>query len=231
MVGQDLLDLLNDHLGGYQNATTEAEKLRRLNEGKDRVWEIIRQDKKDYFIQSSQATTAADDNYFATLTTTEREFDLPDDFQEMKLIEVTTSGYEDREFIEKPLAHPDFQAARRTATAQGSSQPSSIDTYMYAIVGKKTMMFAQYLEAALTLKLWYVRSIPDFELAETIDEILFPYSKKIAEYAAKRILAKLQDEPQSMLWDKEWRESVQSLVANTSDRADDINNVAIDFIG
>lgn len=229
ITGQELLTLTNSYLGAYQNARLPADILRAINAGKDEVWLILKSLKDDYFLTNSQTTDNTLDNYFGALSTSTREYTLPSDLRELKWIEVTgPSGYEDVEFVKRDMGHPDFQAVRNEANANAGALAAS--TYVYDIVGARTLVLAAFPEAAFTLKLWYVRWLADIELDTTLSEILTPYSKRIAEYAAKRITLSLQDEGAFAAWAQEWREAVVNMAQGAAPRDMGARYVQ-DFIG
>lgn len=227
--GKYLFDIMQAQLGGYANAIDPKEAMPLLSEGKNEVWAVLKEVREDYFVRSSQNTNATADDYFAKLTTTSREFTLPKDFHQLKFFEVLDGGFQEVEFVHRDLASEEFKDARRAATAQGSTSPRS--SYLYDIIGKRTLMLAQYPERAFELKCWYVRSLPDIDISQIIDEILFPYVNAIATYATKLVMLSLQDNQMSKQWHDTWREKVRSLEAAAGQR--DITGIKVvqDFQG
>lgn len=217
LTGQDLIDLTKARLGGYQNSLDTDVLMSHINEGKDEVWALLKSLDDQYFVVRSQATVAANDYYFAPLTTGAREYTLPSDFREVKLIEVTTSGYTDVRFVYRDAHHPDFAEARRGANYSNAAN-GSCGIYYYTIYGKSTFALANYPEAAMTLVLWYVRALADYEAADTVDEILFSFAKKIAEYAAMKVMLVQQDQSQFEEWQKVWRQDVLSVATAANHR-------------
>lgn len=215
--GQDLIDLTNARLAGYANAVSQDDLLGFLCQAKDQVWGILKEQDEEYFLTFSQATTSTNPYYFAPLNTTTREYDLPDDFQEIKFIEVLTQGFADLKFVYRDATQEDFRSARRGANANNTPL-SNPDTMLYTIIGKGKFVLADYPPATLNLQLWYTRLIPDFEAADTIDEILFPFSKLLADFAAKRIMLATQDPTQFAAWSEAWREDVIAIAQGSGPR-------------
>jgi len=63
-------------------------------------------------------------------------------------------------------------------------------------------------------------ALPDFEMGDEISQILFPFVKKIAEYAAKKAMLGTQDVGQFSAWTKEWRDSLINCVQAAGQRND-----------
>jgi len=219
VTGQSLHDDLIIRLGGYQNAFDANSLLSFINEGHAEVWAILKTLDDDYFVEDSQATTSTDDDYLAALTTATREYNLPANVRDIRLIEVTLpAGYEEIRFEYRKMSDPEFIAARKFAAAQGAGTGTQDGVYFYTIVGKRTLMLAQYPEAAFTLKIWYVRSLDDIDFVTEVSEILHPYSKKIVTFALERALKTLQDEALSREWLDAWRSDVTTLVMAATPR-------------
>ena len=230
--GKYILDLVTTYLGGYANAFEPKDLFAFINEGKDAVWAVMKTLRRQYFVRDSQSTVSTDDNYFGVLSTTTREYTLPVDCREVLSMEVLTSGYEGVEFKRRPLWHSDFTDARRTQTAQVIPLGGSV--YYYDIVGARTLTLAQFPQAAFDVKIRYVRSLPDVVDVESrvpFDEILHPYVKQIAKYAAKLATLVLQDQQMSEAWKDEWRASVRGVeVAASLRQSTDVTFVE-DFEG
>jgi len=216
--GQDIIDLANARLAGYANAVSQDDLLGFLNEAKDAVWNVLRGLEDEYFVTPSQATQSSESYYFPALSPTVREYNLPTDLREIKFIECTTSGFTGLQFVFRAITDEDFRSLRRAANEGTVAITNNPDTILYTVVGKKTIVFADFPPAALTLTIWYVRSIPDFEAADPVDEILFPYSKKIASYAAKAIMLATQDPVQFQMWSSKWREDVIEIAQGADGR-------------
>lgn len=216
--GQTLIDLCNGFLGGYANAIDSNVQLMLLNEGKNEVWMILRELRQDWFMQSSQNTDNTKDNFFGPMSTSVREYPLPNDFHQMKFIEVLDVGFEDVAFIERNMSSAQWKELRRSSTNQAGGSQANLE-YHYDIIGKNTLILAENPETNFqNVKLWYVRMIPDFGANDPIDEIVYPYGSKIAMYAAKVLMLALQDQPMYEAWLKEWKDAVARISMSASPR-------------
>jgi len=230
--GQTLLDLTNDLLAGYSNGVDSRALLSYLNLAKDEVWAVTKELHDEYFQVFSQNTNASADYYFPVLSTSTRSYTLPADLRSIEFIECQTAGFEGTEFIYAKLNSPEFRAERQASNAaQGPDTNNNVRKYHYTIAGKNQFVLASYPAAALSIILWYTRALPDFEASDVIDEILFPFSKKLAEYAAKRVMLADQDSSQFSLWKSEWRDSLINLVQSEGTRNDADPLFVQDFTG
>lgn len=207
LVGQDLINLANARLAGYQNGVDSEALLSYLNEGKDEIWAILKNLNEEYFVTGTQSSDNTASNYFGTLSPTTRQYTLPEDLREIKFIEVTTPGFTEMEFVYKDITDQDFRDARRAASTQNDSNGNSCTIY-YTVVGKDQIVFAQFVPAAIDLLIWYVRAIGDFETDQAVDEVIYPYTKKVADYAIQKAMLSLQDVAQFSAWVSEWKQDV-----------------------
>jgi hypothetical protein len=228
LTSDELRRITERALGGYSNAADPALIDDGIEEGINEVWTILKNARADYFVTSSQNTDATADNYFPLLSTTAREYDLPVDFAELKLIEIQDSGYESTEFVYRDMSSQEFKDARRDETANPSR---NVGTYLYDIVGKRTFILAQFPRYAFDATIWYVRQMPDSMSALVIDEIFYPYARRIAIYAAQYITCTLQDTELSEAWRRRWKDSVISIAQGASPRQIQDAVFVEDFIG
>lgn len=229
MVGQDLINEANARLAGYQNGVDPEALLSYLNEGKDELWALLKNLNDEYFVTSSQNTDNEQLNYFATLDPTKRQFTLPSDLREIKFIEVATAGSTQIEFEYRDITDNEFRMLRRDASTQPGN--NEICKMLYTIVGKDQMVLAQFPPAALNVTLWYVRSLPDFESDQVVDEILFPYVKKIASYACQRAMLGLQDASQFSMWVTSWKQDCITVTNSAAERNQSDASFVEDFCG
>lgn len=230
--GQTLIDLTNDMLAGYSNGIDQRALVSFLNLAKDEVWAVTKELHDEYFQVFSQNTAPSGDFYFPALNTTTRNYTLPSDLRSIEFIECTTVGFEGTEFIYAKLNSPEFREERRESNAaQGPDPNNNVRSYHYSIAGKNQFVLASYPAAPLNVILWYTRALPDFEASDVVDEILFPFSKKLAEYAAKRVMLADQDAGQFAAWKSEWRDSLINLVQGEGTRNDADPLFVQDFTG
>lgn len=230
--GQYFIDLTNDLLAGYQNGVDSRAMLTYLNMAKDELWSVIKELHDEYFQVFSQSTNSANDFYFPALSTASRSYTLPSDLRSIEYIECTTASYQGVEFRYAKLNSPEFREERKQSNELGGPNTNNnVDVMRYSIAGKNQLVLASYPPANLTLTLWYTRGLPDFEPSDVVDEILFPFSKKMAEYAAKKAMLGAQDAGQFAAWSKEWRDSLINCVQSAGERNDADPQFAQDFFG
>lgn len=231
ITGQYLIDLTNDLLGGYQGSVDSRALMSYINQAKDEIWTVIKELKDEYFQVFSQSTSPTSDYYFPPLTTNNREYTLPEDLRSIEFIEVVTPGYTDIEFKYRKLNSKDFREARKEANTLGGSQPTNnVDEMIYSIAGQDQFVLASYPPADITITLWYTRALPDYEMSDVISEILCPYSKKIAEYAARRVMM-ASDLTAFTVWTATWKESLINLDQAAAQRNDSDAEFAEEFWG
>lgn len=232
VTGQTLIDMANDMLAGYQNGIDSRALLTYLNLGKDEVWGVTKELYEEYFQVFSQSTTPTNDFYFAPLTTNTRNYTLPADLRSIEYIECTTPSYQGTQFVYRKLNSPEFRQERSQSNQlAGPDTNNNVNVYNYTIAGKNQFVLASYPAVPMTLILWYTRALPDFEASDVVDEILFPFSKKLAEFAAKRAMLADQDAGQFAAWKSEWRESLINLVQAEGTRNDADATFVQDFQG
>ena len=232
MYGSTLFNLANDLLAGYQNGVDSRALMSYLNMGKDEVWMVTKDLKEQYFQTFSQSTNSSADYYFAPLTTGVREYTLPEDLRSIEYIEVTSPTFQGNKFVYAKMNSPEFREARVAANELGGPDTNNnTNIFYYTIAGQDQFVMAQFPPAALVLTLWYTRALPDFEMGDEISQILFPYVKKIAEYAAKKAMIGTQDPGQFAIWAKEWRDSLINCVQAEGDRNDADPQYVQDFYG
>lgn len=218
--GQDLLDRIKVRLGGLSNAFTPDELLQFAEDGVQEVWAVLKSFDQEYFGDSSQSTDSAKtDSYFATLSTSSREYPLPGTCREIRSIECLTSGYERIEFVQKSFDDPEFQRARRNSTATGTSaQALSNRNYYFTVFGNK-LVLAQYPCAVLDVKLWAIQSINAISVDTVLDTILYPFSGKIVDFAVKKAMVSARESDMTIAWTQEWRASIITLGESSTPRA------------
>lgn len=232
--GQDLYDEAERRLLGYGNALDEDTLLSYLNEGKDAVWGVLKSLDQDYFLQTSQYSDNTQNNYFGPLSTTVRQYTLMPDFMEYRGVEVVPgmpSGFEQTVFRYLDIADPDWKSSRRSANVQQGTT-ARID-YFFTIFAKNQLLFAQFPEVAFQLQWFYVRKIPDFQLSDStdLDEVILPYTRKIADFAVKKAMLGLQDQDQFQVWRTEWKDDIVEIATGSSPRNEGDPVFVSDFLG
>lgn len=163
---------------------TNASLTRYLNRAKDRVATEVRKLKDDFFTvtrtSGDGALTILSESYSASsfaIVAGTSTYTMPPDLLELKLIEVTTSGYETVRFIHRDLTHHDMRAAMQITD---NVSPSVI---YFDLIGERTMRIAPKSDTALALQITYVQTFAD--LSDDSDELTMPYPLYLAveEYA------------------------------------------------
>jgi|SRR5579859_8157226 len=231
--GQDLIDGLKINLGGLSNAFSVDQLLYFLNLGTQEVWAVIKSLDLDYFGDSSESTDPTQDEYVSTFVTNQREYNLPTNCREPRFIECTTAGFEDRIFEYRKFDDPLFAVARRQATANGPSggatSGSIIGNYYYTIFGTQ-LILAQYPEATLTFKLWYISAIDDVTV-NSFPNVLHPFVKKIVDYATKRAVLSTQNGELEAAWKDEWLNTIKTLALSAGPRTSTNSIFVQDYTG
>jgi hypothetical protein len=228
LTGKAVADLVTLQLAGTGNAHDPGGYISLINVAKDKVRRVVAALREDYFVVASQTTTSGDDDYFAALSTTVREYSLPRGFLRIRFIEVLTSGYENCEFVYRPMNHPDFKGQRRNSTNNSPSIADPTYRYYYTIVGQNKFVMAAYPAVALTLKLWFERQLPDIELEEPIPELLHPFIAAMADFVVGRLT--LMDNRESYAaWLMEWKNDLREIEAESKQRNIADPQVVTDF--
>ena len=210
ITGQSLVNETFMRLGGLSNVFSTQELLSFVNDGVQEVWAIVRSLDADHTVDTSQTTTSTSDNYFQTLSTSTREYTLPPNAREIRFIECTNAGYENTIFEFRKIDDVDFQNYRREATASGTSQQGRVGKYYYTVSGQQ-LVFAQYPETALVLKVWYIKAIDNAEIDVQLTTLQPPLDRKIVEFATQRAMLVARQETVSDRWMAAWRDSVKTI--------------------
>lgn len=216
--GQELVKIVKDKLAGYGNAANPQTILMHLNEAKDEVWAVIKSLNDQNFVTFTQDQNNGLENYFPQLVAGTREYNLPSDLKEVKLIEVISpTDQADTKFIYRKMNHPDFTSARRSANMDPTTDV--VSDYYYTIAGTNPAQFvmANYPALTMSIRMWYVRGIPDFTLTSLVNDIVAPYDRKMTDFAVKRVL--LGSDLQSFeAWKAEWRDSLIMIAESSAPR-------------
>lgn len=190
---------------------TNAQLLRFINRAKNRVWNEAKKLKADYFDVTRTSTdgslTILGETYAATgfqIVAGTRDYTLPPDFSEMRLIEVTTSGYEHVRFTYLPLTHPTFRAMLRVTDNQAPSE------FYYTIVGERTLRITPFSDTTLNLRITYTPVIAD--LAADTDTLEMPWPLPDAVEAFATATAMVMDrDPNAAVWEQRGRAIVADM--------------------
>lgn len=133
---------------------TDAELIAYANIAKCDIVSMIREAREDYFLATTTSTVATTTTPNASVVT------LPTDFLELKEIMCINTGYEDIYFQARDMTTPQF----RRALIDGGSFGNGTGLVFYDIYGNSQIMFAPGFDIELTLKIDYIRDVPDMYL-------------------------------------------------------------------
>lgn len=234
ITGQYLVNMVNDLLGGYQNGVDSRAVLTHLNNAKDEIWSVTKELHDEYFQVFSQYTTSTATNYFPQLSTNVREYTLPEDLRSIEFVEVQqpTGTGTMAKFNYVKINSPAFKEARLRSNTLGGPEPNNTEeAYLYSIAGHDQFVLASYPSQPYSLVLWYTASLADFEATDVINDILFPFSKKMAEYATKGCMMSLQDPAGFAAWTAQWKTTLVNLVQGSDPRNNADPVFVTDFTG
>lgn len=171
---------------------TNSELLANLNKGKDRLWDIIRQDREDYF-QVDAVTPLS-------LVPATKEYPLTALARQLVGMRCITSGYESLEFRRVDQSTREF----KTRNALPSGQSVGIGELIYDVVGTNTVKFADYPPATLSVDYDYITALPDYTLSavSTVDvnDEVVEYEEA---YATWKSLIKVPSDTRVKFWGSE----------------------------
>jgi hypothetical protein len=191
------------------------------NQAKDRVWNEVRTMRSDYFLKSvasgDGSVTQLGESYAASglaVTASGTELTLPLDFAEFRLLQVTTSGYEDVYFHLVGLNDERFRAALTITTAQVPA------TFYAALVNRRTLRYAPLSDTALATKLSYIYQPAD--LSADADELDMPYPLELAVTWYTVASALLQDRAgESAVYEQRARAIIGEVIGATARQSQD----------
>lgn len=177
-----------------------------LNRGKNRLWDLIRRVRENYFLTTGSSLS---------ITSATKEFTLPTDFRQLVGIKCTTSGYEYLKFTASNTSDEEWKS--RDAVPSGNSQ--NVDDLLYVIVGNSKIKFADYPPTSLTLSLDYINVLADFTLSasSTID-INDEQCDWLEAYVTKKALMKTPTDLRLPAWDAELDKLTLMVIDSVSGR-------------
>lgn len=200
----DAIEILIADKGGQW---TNTELLSALNRGKDRLWDIIRLDREDYF-QVSAVTPL-------TLTSSTKEYAMATLARQVVGMRCTTSGYESLDFRRVSQATKEFKD--RNALPLGQS--FGMGELIYDVVATNTIKFADYPPTTLTVAYDYITALADYTLSgsSTVD-----INDEILEYAEAygtwKALGKVPGDSRVKFWGTEIERLEKMVLKSVSKR-------------
>lgn len=189
---------------------------RYLNQAMFRVWNEVRRLRKDYFVRALASTDETVqvlcENYDTAnlaVTVNGTTMELPADFAELVLFEVTTSGREQLRFVWRAMTDPLFRAAREQTTAQDP------DIFYFDIYDSRTLIYAPLSSVALDTRLFYVFRPAELSGDDTEMEMPAPLDLAVVWYAVASAMA--QDlAPEAALYEQRAKSVIAEMVATDS---------------
>lgn len=196
-----------------QSFWSEDQLTRYINIGKDRAWVEVKKLKDDFFVVSRTSTdgslTLIGESYAASsfaLAAGTREYTLPHDVSEIKLIECATSGYESVRFVFRDLASTEMRGARELTENQAPG-------VIYCdLVSERTLTIAPAVDVALDLRLWYVPILDDLSAETDVLQMPHPLYIAVRNFAASEALVQDRAEEASV-WEQKGLASVQAFMS------------------
>ena len=152
---------------------------RYVNRAKDRVWNRVKALNEDYFavtrLSTDGSVTILGETYATSsfqIVASVRDYTLPPDFSEMRLIEVTTTNYEDVRFTYQDMTKPEMRAMMEIVDNQVPAY------FLFDIIGERTMRIAPKSDTTLDLRLTYIQAFPD--MTTDADEMTMPHPLYLA---------------------------------------------------
>lgn len=180
---------LFDALAGDKraNITTDG-KTALLNAAKTEVWKLYvgLRTEDNWWLEQSQNVDSGLDTYFPVLDTAIRQYDLPNNFHQLRSTEIVTPEATSVVMRKSSITDPQFQIRR-----QDSAPRPGFSDIEYDLIGTDPgqMILAGFPTAVLDVRLWYVRKPTAWTRpSDSIDE--FPEGSRIlmVEWAVQRHL-------------------------------------------
>ena len=214
---QDLLDLLEPKILGFQDGLTPAgltpatenikRKIKFLNEGMHAVWRLLvsidREDEANFFTTDVALNIAVD--LF--------DANLPADFHEIFLLESTDAPYKKINFTKIGIHQRRFRSDRLSDKV---NFPNTEKEVYYAVTrGQPPEIRLARSSPGVNFNVIYRYTLADITLASSsIDDIPAPYRGPITNHAAAAILASVHEPELAGPWAEKWQDDVKSILGS-----------------
>ena len=181
---------------------TDTQLIAYINQAQEMVWSRVKSLKDDYFDVQRSSTDGSvtilgesyDTSGFAIAAST-TSYTLPPDMDELKLIEVLTTGYEHVRFTFADMTAPTFRAALAQVDAQ---EPTG---FLCDLIGERTWIVAPKANRALDLKLTYTPILGTLTATTDTLQVPNPLWLAVVDYAKARAQRK-DREPSFLMWEQ-----------------------------
>lgn len=164
---------------------TNSYLLECLNKAKDRVWEIIKEAREDFFQTADTITINA----------TTKEYALASNFRSIVGLKCTTGGYETLKLRRVDQGTREFQE-RDALPADGSQNGGEL---IYTIIAQSKIKFADFPPASLTLSYDYIRILADYTLSgSSTSDVDDEHREFMEAYATYKALLKNPEDKRLM---------------------------------
>lgn len=208
---RDVADLLAAIIPDLRDPVRLPSKLPLFNAAVVATWRVLvnRQTQHNWFVVSSESTDPTLPNYFPKLEPGQREYPLPQNFHQLRAIEVLTQAFRDVVFTKANLDRSGFIADR--------ASPEQVQTsgfMYYDIIGANpgSFLVSKSPSTEIDAMLRYVRK-PDkiTSLDSSLDDFPVDVVPSMAEYLAKANTLGMQD-GRFTAFVGEWSAAVDDLV-------------------
>ena len=214
---QDLLDLLEPKLLGFQDGLTPAgltpateniaRKILFLNEGMHAVWRLLvsidKEAAANFFIKDAAVT----------VTIGNHDADLPADFHEIFLLESTDAAYNQVNFTKIGIHQRRFRSDR--LSDKGDFLATEKEVYYAITRGNPPELRLARSSPGVAFNVVYRYTLADLATASSvIDDIPTPYRGPITNHAAAAILASVHEPELAGPWAAKWQDDVKSILGS-----------------
>lgn len=181
-------DLTNAASGGDW---TNTDLLEHLNKAKDRLWDVVRTVKKDYFEITGNTSLA--------LVSTSRNYALPATFRELVYLKITTPGYETIKFLPLGQETELFKVLFSDPDAHADSE-----VLYYDVIGVERILFANFPPVTLATEMGFIAALADYTLsASSTSDLRDEWAEYIEAYATMLAVGKTPGDSRIAFWNRE----------------------------
>lgn len=196
-----------------------------LNHAKDRVWNEVRKERKDYFLSTRLSTdgtvTILGESYSCAgfqitdgpTTGNPVNLTLPPDFAELRSFRVITSGYTGVRLKLTQVSDVEYRQAR------AYPDPVSPTTILMAVVNERSMAFGPKTDVDLDTELVYIYQPADLITGESL-QMPYPLDSAVEALATATAFAQ-DDDARAAVWQNIYRDIVANVIGATDRQTQD----------
>lgn len=176
-------------LSGAGAAWTNGALLEHLNKSKDRIWDIVREVRENFFMVT--------DYTGITLNSSTRIYDFPTDFRQLVKIKATTPGYEFIVFRKVDQTNEEFKQREKNTSSINDTNAE----LLYDVIDTGRLKFADFPPATLATSIDYVQYLADYTLAvNSTTEIMDEWREFLEADTTRRALSKTPTDARLPYW-------------------------------